>query len=477
MRIVFLTMTTTRLSNFALAIFALTLVAPSSASATQSDQLPRNEVIEKIVCKADAQQSYSLYLPADYTPRKKWPIIYAFDPGARGKLTVNLFKEAAAKYGFIVAGSNNSRNGIQVSDIVKALWVDTHERFSIDERRVYTAGFSGGARVAFAVGLIYRVAGVIACSGGFPRAEAPSPSTPFVIFGTAGTDDFNFPEMQQLRRKLDAAGVRNRLAIFDGGHDWAPANLCAEAVAWMELEAMKAGFRVKDDILIDELFNGQLKEARTLEAANQLYSGYEKYDGIVAQFRGLRNVSEIEARTQTLRVSKEINAARKNERAEEEKQANRAAKLQSLIAQLPDPATSFSATAELKAAIRDLTRDSEMTEDLSRRRVARRVLQEIFVQSYEEANANYLKKNYEVIPAQLEIAAQLRPTDARVFYDLAVAYSRLGKKKQGLSALNRAIENGFADLAGIEQNQDFASLRSETGYQKVVMELRKRQSL
>lgn len=470
-------MTTAKFSIFALAILAFTLFNPSPASATQADQLPRNQVIEKVACRADATQSYSLYLPADYTPRKKWPIIYAFDPGARGKLPVSLFKDAAEKYGFIVAGSNNSRNGIQVSDIVKALWVDTHERFSIDERRVYTAGFSGGARVACAVGLLYRVAGVIACSGGFPGGEQPSPSTPFVIFGTAGTDDFNFPEMQQLRRKLDAAGVRNRLAIFDGGHDWAPANLCNEAVAWLEVEAMKAGTRVKDDTLIDELFNGQLLEARTREATNELYRGYQNYEGIVAQFKGLRDVTGIETRTQALRVSKEIKTAQKNERAEEENQASHSVKLQNLIAQMRDPATSFSANAALKASIAGLTKDSEMKEDLDRRRVARRVLQALFVQFYEEANANYQKKNYEVIPAQLEIAAQLRPTDARVFYDLAVAYSRVGKKKQGLNALSRAIENGFTDLPSIEQNQAFASLRSETGYQKIVMDLKKRLSL
>jgi predicted peptidase len=162
----------------------------------QPTQFPQAEVIEKIACKADPTQSYALFLPRGYTPEKKWPIVYAFDPVARGSLPVKLFKDAADKFGFILVGSNNSRNGIDVNEIVKTLWNDTHERFSINERRVYTTGFSGGARVASGVAVGYRgaIAGVIAASGGLPPNYKPSPASQFVFFGTAGTEDFNFPQ-------------------------------------------------------------------------------------------------------------------------------------------------------------------------------------------------------------------------------------------------------------------------------------------
>ena len=52
-----------------------------------------------------------LYLPPGYSESKRWPIVYAFDPGARGNVPVERYQAAAAKYGYIVAGSNNSRNG------------------------------------------------------------------------------------------------------------------------------------------------------------------------------------------------------------------------------------------------------------------------------------------------------------------------------------------------------------------------------
>src|SRR5438128_767224 len=80
---------------------------------------------------------------------------------------------------------------------VNAMMKDTGERLMIDPRRVYTAGFSGGGRVATSVALSLgdAIAGVVACGGGFPSSVTPSKTVTFALFATAGTDDFNYPEM------------------------------------------------------------------------------------------------------------------------------------------------------------------------------------------------------------------------------------------------------------------------------------------
>ena len=63
-----------------------------------------------VTATADPSNSYALYLPSAYSPVKRWPLLLVFDPFARGEVSVKLFHEAAEKYGFIVVGSNNSRN-------------------------------------------------------------------------------------------------------------------------------------------------------------------------------------------------------------------------------------------------------------------------------------------------------------------------------------------------------------------------------
>lgn len=117
---------------FAPALALLFLLLLSTAAFASGEELPKGIVIEKVTCEANSSQSYSLYLPSTYTPQKKWPVIYAFDPDARGDLPVNLFKEAAEKYGYIIAGSNNSQNGMQTvtfQTAVSALIIDTRKRF------------------------------------------------------------------------------------------------------------------------------------------------------------------------------------------------------------------------------------------------------------------------------------------------------------------------------------------------------------
>lgn len=453
----------------------LVLTASSRSFASQRDELPRGEVIESVACKADPQQSYALYLPSRYTPEKKWPMLYAFDPGARGKLPVSLFKEAAEKFGFIVVGSNNSKNGIQVGAVIQAVLEDTNARFAIDPQRVYSTGFSGGARIAFALAGSNpgAVAGVIACSGGFPRTASPTPDLQFVVFATTGTEDFNFPEMQQLKRKLDEAGMQNRLAVFAGGHDWPPASVAAQAIAWLELQAMKKGSRAKDEALIDQLLTERLATARGYESSGQNYSAYLEYQSLAADFRGLREVKDILANSERLAAAKEMKAAIRNAKAEEDRQGELEVKIQTLIAQLANTSGSVEIMAELKRIISDLNRKSEDAKYLGEQRVARRVLEAVFVQAYEEANNLYLQKNYAGAPPKLEVAALLKPKNPRLFYELALAHARAGNKSKAINALGRAIENGFTDVAKIEENQEFELLRNESGYKKLVTGLKK----
>ncbi|HEX8290578.1 MAG TPA: hypothetical protein VF570_02405, partial [Pyrinomonadaceae bacterium] len=135
--------------------------APSPA-----EELPRGQVIERVAARRDPSQTYALYLPSNYTPARRWPIVYCFDPAARGALPARLFAEAAERFGWVVAGSNNSRNGpVKASlDAAAAMAEDAEARLSLDRGRVYTAGFSGGARQAVLLDFLCRhcLAGVIA---------------------------------------------------------------------------------------------------------------------------------------------------------------------------------------------------------------------------------------------------------------------------------------------------------------------------
>ena len=183
----------------------------SAAGRQALPELQTGVVISKVVCAGHAEQSYSLYLPSAYTSGRRWPIVFVFDPLARGDLPVRLMKDAAERYGFIVAGSNNSRNGswkVQI-EAAQAMSADAQGRLSVDTRRVYFAGLSGGAR--FAAALAQRcgcAAGVILNSAGFtPAGAAVRPGESFSVFATAGSTDFNLGEVVEMDAKLRELGL------------------------------------------------------------------------------------------------------------------------------------------------------------------------------------------------------------------------------------------------------------------------------
>ena len=451
------------------------LLALSASAAADAEKFPTGVVIESVPTKADPKQSYALYLPSGYTPEKKWPILYAFDPGGRGDVPVKLFKDAAEAFGYIVVGSNNSRNGLQVGAIVQAFGDDTHARLSIDQRRIFTTGFSGGSRVALATALAYQpgIAGVIACSAGFAGNPSPVAPLPFVVFATAGTNDFNFPEMQQLKRKLDGMGATNRLEVFEGDHEWPPPSVAMRAIAWLELQAMKSARRDKDDAFIDRALRIGTEKAQALETAGELYEASLEYSALAADFKGMREVKDLEANAARLAATKEAKAAIKNERNEEERQRETEVKLQTLLSQLQTSPPNADAFAELRSIVSDLNSKSDDAKNSSQRRVARRVLQAVFAQAYEGANNAYLRKDYSNAAAQLEIAVLFRPKSGRLFYDLAVAYIRSGNKGKAISSLARAVENGFADVARIEQNEAFDAIRNDSSFKKVLSAIKK----
>jgi predicted esterase len=206
---------------------------------TAADPAP-GQLTEKVVCRSNADQSYAIYIPSKYNAQKPWPILYCLDPGARGRVPVERFAQAAEKLGFIVVGSNNSRNGpIDIArQAIDAMLDDTMARFAIDDKRIYATGFSGGSRTALQWARGGSIAGVIACGAAFSgdTAGAVPKDARFPIFAATGVDDFNYHEMHAMSLELAKRGIPNRFAEFNGGHEWLPAELAMQALQFLSGE-------------------------------------------------------------------------------------------------------------------------------------------------------------------------------------------------------------------------------------------------
>lgn len=478
---------------FVLLLFIITRFAVQTPD--NQTVIPLGQVVEKVACRRDPKQTYAVYLPSNYVGTRKWPILYAFDPGAHGRTPVEHYKEAAEKFGWIIAGSNNSRNGNgQTSiDAWNAITLDTTQRFSIDDGRLYTTGFSGGARMAILLATQCKdcVAGVIASGAGFPAGIEPSATMHFALFITAGTEDFNFAEVKSLEAQLVRANLLHQLKIFTGRHEWPPSLIAIHAIAWMELMAMKSGRRERDVGFVENWWNAKTTQAREFEDAMKFYDAYQIYLEISLSFKGLRDVSEVEAKVNQLRNSREVRDAIRGEQQEIRKQtdfegqiarlvaASERTKLSELDATSDTPGRTNDAATEaetrLHAMLRDLNRQAKAEPDSASRRVARRVISGQYIGFFERgSNSLQNQKRYDEAVRFFTLATEVDPERAGAFYYLAWAYNSRGDKKKSLKALQTAVDKGFSDAAALESNKAFDSLRDDPQYRKIISALKVR---
>ena len=469
------------ISSFVRLSVIVVLMAHSAAHAiTQTESIPRGQIVERIEALNDSSQSYALYLPSNYTASRKWPVLYAFDPSARGRVPVERFKEAAEKYGWIVLGSNNSRNGPWdvVANAWNAMQIDTHQRFAIDDTRMYATGFSGGARAAVRIAVACKcLAGVMAGGAGFPVDLAPSPQMQFVFFGAVGIDDFNYAELRSLEEPLTKAGISHRIQTFDGRHEWPPVSVVTAAVEWMEVRAIKAGKRPADDGFISALWQQLLGNAKTSEESKKYHEAYQFYLDLADSFKGLRDVTQIETKVNQLGDSRELKAAIRDEQVQISKQRKLESQLDSLIAgrraaSVNQTEAGFDSGILLYAILNDLRKQSEAPDDSTQRRVARRVLDGLFVGLVEQSiGLLQTEKNYAESIKRLKLATEVKPDRPGAFFYLAWAYAANGDRKKSLQSLNKAVEKGFSDTALITANKAFDSLRKDPEYQQIMARL------
>jgi tetratricopeptide (TPR) repeat protein len=479
----------------ALAILLLIAFAVGVCSAQQTNEILPGKVIEKVECVGDPSQSYALYLPSDYDAKHKSPILYAFDPGARGSVPVQRFKDAAEKYGWIIVGSNNSRNGpwkVAV-DAWNAMRKDTLQRFSVDDGRAYATGFSGGARVAvqIAVGCDC-LAGVIGVGAGFPGGLEPAPSMHFRFYGLVGVDDFNFAELRSLEDLLAKAGLVHRIQIFEGGHSWPPASVAMTPVAWMELQAMKDQKRASEEALVESMWQQAMQQAKTFEDVKNYAEAYRSYVDAQQSFKSLRDVSDADKKVSQLLDSRELRTSMREEQEDIRRQHDLDQQIRALIARREgtmsndgrrtETATESAAESgnedfetrnRLAALLSDLHKRSTVADDPRSRRVARRTLEGLFV-SFIEQGIGMLEreKRYAEAAKYFKLATEIKPDRAGAFYYLAWAYAVQGDKKRSLNALSAAVEKGFSDLAAISGNKAFDPIRSDQQYQKIIQRLK-----
>ena len=424
-----------------------------------------------VTCAADATETYALYLPSGYTTGKQWPIIYFFDPGGHGRRPLDLYKEIAEENGFILAGSNNSQNfsGDQ-SQAVNAIWQDTHERLALDQHRSYASGFSGGARVAGAMALSGppgQIAGVIAHGAGYPSHRVRSKDE-LPYFLAVGDEDFNWPEVINIRREREQQGLPYRVRVFHAGHQWAPVAVMEDALQYMNLKAMQAGHLAPDPRFVNRVFDTINREAADAETRKDPIAQWNADRALVSDFSGLRDVKEASAQLAALEQSAGLKAAWKHEREEMSEQL----KLEQEISPNIDAFADNSAPdrtglgIEIRQQMGALREQAKHAKNERKRLICSRAVNGIFVQAIENGQRELEARHFEKAEAYFDLMRQASddPWPALL---LAETHAAGGNRKLAIKDLEEAVRRGLQDRSVLESDVNLKSLKNDPAFEKL----------
>jgi len=313
-------------------------LALSEVQSTRVEGPARGTLVEHVSCPTDPSQTYTLYLPTKYEATRKRPLLLVFDPGGRAARAAEVFREAAERFGWIVAASENSRNGPWEPTLraINAMWPALLGGYAVDERRVYSAGHSGGATVAWLLAhQTGQIAGVIVSGQPDPQSEQ-SKAKPFAWFGIAGHTDFNLMEVKKIDEQLARTASPHRMEFFDGGHQWPPSDVIARALGWMEIVAMKDERRPRDPDLAQTLFAEDMARARTLEERALFTEAWRSYGAIAAAYTGVIDASDAERRVRSLESDDRFKSARKAEERAGRREQEQAVALARVLSRLTE---------------------------------------------------------------------------------------------------------------------------------------------
>ncbi len=259
-------------------------------------------------------QSFELFVPVRRDPKQPVPLILFISPGNQPSGWKN-FEPVCKKLGFAFAGVRDAGNDVRGQKrirIILDVLDEVRRQLPVDPDRTYVAGFSGGGRMACAVGFALPefFGGVVPiCAGGQLREEPwlrQRAAERLSVALLTGQNDFNKGEVERMwGTYFKEVGVRSRTWTQPGlGHGIPREEVLLEAVRWLDESAGKrkelakrfpASRAGEGSLGREGMAKALLAEGKQrLETKGQLYAGLMLLKGVLERWPDLAEAREAE---------------------------------------------------------------------------------------------------------------------------------------------------------------------------------------
>ncbi|MDC8006214.1 hypothetical protein POV27_19330 [Aureisphaera galaxeae] len=438
---------------------------------SQEQVFEKGKVIDNVPVSG-TDESYALYLPKNYDPNTLSSAIFIFDPSAQGKQGVSLFVEAAERYNHILICSNQTRNHIKNNfDIINRLFNTVFSTFNIDENQVYTAGFSGGSRLASTVAVLTnKIEGVIACGAGLSPTpdHTPNPSHSFSYVGLVGALDMNYHEMYNTQVFLQKMNLENELFTNDDPHKWPEPSQLAKAIGFLELQAYKKNRKPKNDALIQLLYEEWYLDGKRAEGNSDFPKAVEEYERLKRNFGRYYNLDSITQRIARLKKSKEYKRQEKLRGTIEGEEERVKMVFFDRFQREISAKTLPKKWKWWEKEVQKLREDYSEASDAALKQLGARVENMLFAAAIETANNKLIEKDVEKAIYCHRLLEIFSPEAPYPQFLLAKDYALLNDKTKMLEHLYSAKEKGLSERKYIDGEDAFQRFRNDREFTEFV---------
>lgn len=426
----------------------------------QEDAFQKSVIHDAVAVKGTNTETFSIYFPALYDASKLSAIVFIFDPGGMGKRGIQPFVKSAEKYNYILVCSNDSRNGPYERnfDVADRLFNHIFTTYSIDPKQIYTAGFSGGSRLANTIAVLTKqIQGVIACGAGFSTYPGHVPAKEAYSYaGLVGDTDMNYREMTNNITWFNKSKVDNELFYFSGNHRWPSQDQVERVFDWLQIQAYKKGIRLKNESIIKQAYLRNYREADSLEKAGLLYSSVFEFERILRNYNATLRLDSIQLKIKALKKNKKYAEQLKIQKRIATEEERIVIKFRERFNNDLKKGKSTDNFKWWKKELNRLDSDYVNAEDIYLKQMGERIRFLLFAMAIETSNgligANKFKK---ALYCDQFLAIQ-RPNEAFPYYRLAQNYARLLDEANFILNLEKVLQLGFTDKERLKKTKEFA---------------------
>ena len=436
---------------------------------SQENNFNKGKIIDSVLVNIGSKESLSLYLPNQFNPTELSPIVFIFDPMARGKIGIHPFIKTAEKYGYILICSNDSKNGPHELniEITNRLFNKIFTDFNIDKKRIYTAGFSGGSRLASTIAVLTdQIQGVVACGAGFSLSKNHMPhKDSFSYAAIVGDEDMNYREMINTKDFLNKLKVSNELFIFEFNHSWPSQKQILKAFDWLQLEAYKKSIIPTNDEHIKNSYTNFYKKARAFEKENKLLQASDIYDKILRNFRIYFKLDSIAYKIEKLKKNKSYKKEKKLLQSsfnEEILLTNKFVK--HFNEDINDNSQNLTWwKSEINKLKKNLIKATPI-----KKKMLRRLQYKIFALSIETVNYRDIVEHIDQSIFCYDICILIYPKYHFLYFKQIENYINKNNELLALDYLEKLINTGYNDFQKIKEYKAFKSLKNNERFQQLI---------